>query len=217
MYLMTQSKTNIAAPDMKRQLGISWKSAWLLKHKLMKVMRQREAARPLAGDVRVDDACLGGERPGGGPGRGSSSKVPFVAAVEMREGRPQRVRFDLVTGVTFAAPTVWAQSALAPGCGIVSDGLLGFEVLGRISYTHKTVPAPKGKAGSEIEPFKWLNVLPGNLKNALSGTHHYLAEVGYRFNRRFDLAAMVPRLAVAATQTPPCSKRKIIDHFEVST
>jgi hypothetical protein len=46
---------------------------------------------------------------------------------------------------------------------------------------------------------------------------HTTAEVGYRFNRRFDLAAMVPRLAVAAAQTPPCSKRKIIGHFEEST
>lgn len=29
-----------------------------------------------------------------------------------------------------------------------------------------------GKAGTEIEPFKWLNVLLGNLKTTLSGTHH---------------------------------------------
>jgi len=45
----------------------------------------------------------------------------------------------------------------------------------------------RGKAGNEIEPFKWLNILLGNLKTALSGTHHafkfakyadrYLAEV----------------------------------------
>lgn len=53
----------------------------------------------------------------------------------------------------------------------MSDGLLGFEVRGRTSYTHKTVLAPKGKAGTEIGPFKWLNVLIGNLRTALSGTH----------------------------------------------
>ena len=35
MYLMTQSKTNIAALALMRQLGISWRAAWLLKHKLM--------------------------------------------------------------------------------------------------------------------------------------------------------------------------------------
>ena len=86
IYLITQPKTNIAALALMRQLGISWKAAWLLKHKLMAAMAQREADRPLEGDVRVDDAYLGGQRSGGGPGRGSSNKVAFVAAVETREG-----------------------------------------------------------------------------------------------------------------------------------
>lgn len=169
---MTQSKTNIAALALMRQLGISWKAAWLLKHKLMEVMAQREARQPLEGDVRVDDAYLGGERTGGGPGRGSSNKVAFVAAVELRDGRPQRVRFDPVPGFSFAALTPWAAQAIAPGSCVISDGLLGFEVLRKLGYTHKVVLAPKGKAGTEIEPFKWLNVLLGNLKTALSGPHH---------------------------------------------
>ena len=60
IYLMTQSKTNIAAMALMRQLGISWKAAWLLKHKLMEVMVQREACYPLEGDVRIDDAYRGG-------------------------------------------------------------------------------------------------------------------------------------------------------------
>lgn len=227
IYLMTQSKTNIAALAMMRQLGITWKAAWLLKHKLMEVMVQREAQKPLQGDVSVDDAYLGGERTGGGPGRGSSNKVAFVAAVEMRDGRPQRVRFDPVAGFSFAALTPWAKQALAPGCCVTSDGLLGFEVLERLKYEHKVVLAPRGKAGTEIEPFKWLNVVLGNLKTALSGTHHafkfakyarrYLAEVQYRFNRRADMAAMVPRMAVAIAQTRPCPARRILGKPELKT
>lgn len=53
----------------------------------------------------------------------------------------------------------------------------------------------------------------GNLKTALAGTYHsfdhakyaarYLAEFAYRFNRRFDLAAMLPRLLRAAAVTKP--------------
>lgn len=227
IYLMTQSKTNIAALAMMRQLGITWKAAWLLKHKLMEVMAQREADRPLQGDVSVDDAYLGGERTGGGPGRGSKNKVAFVAAVEMKEGRPQRVRFDPVAGFSFAALTPWAKQAIAPGSCVTSDGLLGFEVLERLNYEHKVVQAPRGKAGTEIEPFKWLNIVLGNLKTALSGTHHafkfvkyarrYLAEVQYRFNRRGDMAGMVPRLAVAVAQTHPCPKRRILGKSEVKT
>ena len=34
-----------------------------------------------------------------------------------------------------------------------------------------------------------------------------LAEFEYRFNRRYDLAAMLPRLAKAALQTPPMPYR----------
>lgn len=227
IYLMTQSKTNIAALALMRQLGISWKTAWLLKHKLMEVMVQREADRPLTGDVRVDDAYLGGERTGGGPGRGSTNKVAFVAAVEMRDGRPQRIRFDQVANFSFASLAPWAKRSIAAGSCVISDGLLGFEILERMGYTHKVVLAPRGKAGTEIEPFKWLNVILGNLKTALSGTHHafkfskyaqrYLAEVQYRFNRRTDLAAMVARLAVAVTHTRPCPKWWILGKADVRT
>ncbi|MCX7205074.1 MAG: IS1595 family transposase [Proteobacteria bacterium] len=47
VYLVTQLKTDIAALLLRRQLGIIWKAAWLLKHKLMEAMRQRELGRPL--------------------------------------------------------------------------------------------------------------------------------------------------------------------------
>jgi len=52
----------------------------------------------------------------------------------------------------------------------------------------------------------------GNVKNAIQGTYHgisdqhvprYLAEFGSRFNRRFDLPAMIPRLGYIAARTPP--------------
>ena len=227
MYLLTQSKTNIAALALMRQLGVSWRAAWLLKHKLMEAMRQREADRPLQGDIRVDDAYLGGERTGGKAGRGSENKVAFVAAVELRDGHPQRVRFDPVAGFSFAALTPWAAQALVPGSHILSDGLLGFEVLRKLGYDHQVVIPPKGKAGTEIEPFKWLNVILGNLKTSLTGTYHafkfrkyaarYLADVQYRFNRRSDLTAMLPRLAVAVMRARPCSRKTLLGVAEVGT
>jgi hypothetical protein len=216
IYLVTQSKTNIAALALRRQLGISWKAAWLLKHKLMEAMRQREESQPLAGDVRIDDAYLGGERTGGKAGRGSENKTAFVAAVEMREGRPQRVRFDPVAGFSFEALKPWAASALVPGSTITSDGLIGFEIVRRLGFAHNVVIATKGKVGTEIDAFKWLNVLLGNLKTSLTGTHHafkfskyaarYLAEVQYRFNRRSDLKSIVPRLLVAIAVAKPCPR-----------
>ncbi len=62
IHLLTQSKNNIAALELMRLLGVCYKTAWLVKHKLMEVMRGREDARLLDGRVEMDDAYLGGER-----------------------------------------------------------------------------------------------------------------------------------------------------------
>jgi hypothetical protein len=72
MFLISQSKNNIAALELKRQLGVGYPSGWRVKHKLMQVMAEREAGRTLQGEVLIDDAYLGGERRGK-PGRGSEN------------------------------------------------------------------------------------------------------------------------------------------------
>jgi transposase-like protein len=71
MHLLTLAKNNVAALELMRHLGVCYKTAWLIKHKLMEVMRVREHGRQLDGRVEIDDAYLGGERSGGKPGRGS--------------------------------------------------------------------------------------------------------------------------------------------------
>ena len=82
MHLMTQAKTGVSALELKRHLGVSYPTAWLLRHKIMQVMTLREADRRLSGRVEIDDAYLGGEVQGGKAGRGSPNKIPFVAAVQ---------------------------------------------------------------------------------------------------------------------------------------
>ena len=56
MHLLTQAKNNVSALELKRHLGVSYKSALTVKHKVMEVMRLREAARELDGRVEIDDA-----------------------------------------------------------------------------------------------------------------------------------------------------------------
>ena len=61
--------------------------------------------------------------------------------------------------------------------------------------------------------FRCVNPVLGNLKTALSGTcpafnfakyaDRYLAQVPYRFNRRFDLSVILRRLLRAASITRP--------------
>ncbi len=69
MYLVTQSKNGISAMGLKRQLGVSYNTAWSVKHKLMQAMRELDDSQPLQGTVELDDAYLGGEASGGKRGR----------------------------------------------------------------------------------------------------------------------------------------------------
>ena len=82
---------------------------------------------------------------------------------------------------------------------------------------HAGVTSPAG-AGKQRKPeLRWVNTFLGNLKTALAGTYHsfdhahygarYLAESAYRFNRRCDLAAMLPGLLRAAARTRPLPLR----------
>lgn len=70
MHLLTQSKNNVSALELRRHLGVSYVTALLVKHKLMQVMADREQGLVLTGRIEIDDAYLGGEHPGK-TGRGS--------------------------------------------------------------------------------------------------------------------------------------------------
>ncbi len=85
LHLLTSTKTNMAAVELMRHLGVNCKTARRMKHKIMQVMTEREYTRRLSGFVQTDDAYLGGKRNGGKAGRGSENKQPFPIAVQTDE------------------------------------------------------------------------------------------------------------------------------------
>src|SRR5215217_8500814 len=116
VYHLTQSKGGISSIELGRRLGVEQGTAWLVKHKLMRAMAAREATKPkLEGRVEVDDAYLGGERPGGKRGRGAAGKTPVVAAVETTaERKPKRLRLTVVRGLRKGEVEKLAKGHLAP-------------------------------------------------------------------------------------------------------
>jgi len=210
MHLLTQAKNNISALELMRHLGVSYPTAWLIKHKLMEVMWLREDSRQLSGRVEMDDAYLGGERSGGKVGRGSENKVPFIAAVQTTEdGQPVLACFA-PSPFTKEAVAAFAAKSLVRPLIVVTDGL-GCFIATKEFGVHDRVVTGGGKASVKLPQFKAVNTVLSNLKTAISGTYHaikfdkyahrYLAEVQYRFNRRFDLRAILPRLVRAACTT----------------
>jgi len=67
IYLLTQSKNDISALELSRQLGVNYNTAWTMKHKLMAAMEERNKAYRLKGEVQID-GCLSGRRAAGDAG-----------------------------------------------------------------------------------------------------------------------------------------------------
>ena len=183
MYFLTQTKNNVSALELTRLIGVCYRTAWRLKHKLLQVMTEREAPRQLDGRVEIDDAYLGGELSGGKAGRGSENKVSFIAAVNTTDDHHRH---------------------LAASTTVVSDGLACFTAVTKAGCQHEQEVVGKKRKSTDMSCFLWVNTILGNLKTAINGTYHsfdfekygnrYLAEMQYRFNRRFDLAVILPRL-----------------------
>ena len=213
IYLISQAKTGLSALALKRHLGVSCPTAWLLSHKLMQAMADRDTAYTLSGRVQVDDAYLGGELTGGKAGRGSENKVPFVAAISLDEdNHPKYAKLTPVQGFTREAIADWAKQNLSASCTVFSDGLACFSATTAAGCKHEPIIAG-GRKPKDLPEFRWVNTLLGNVKTSLSGAYHafnfgkyskrYLAAIAYRFNRRFKLKSLPARLLAAAIESKP--------------
>lgn len=212
IYFLSQTKNNVSALELTRLLGVCYRTAWRMKHKIMQVMHEREQTTILAGRVEIDDAYLGGERTGGTVGRGSENKIPFVAAVETNDhGHPKRAVFSPVKAFNSAEIAAWACCTLSASATVISDGFACFRAVVASGCRHEPETIGKGRKSIDLPRFKWVNTVLGNLKTAMNGTYHgfdcskyanrYLSEVQYRFNRRFDLSTMFSRLLFASIKT----------------
>ena len=121
-----------------------------------------------------------------------------------------------MTGFRRGEIAALAKRNFAPASTVVSDGLRCFNGVGSAGCVHQPIITGSGRKAARNPAFKWVNTTLGNIKSAIIGTYpairgkhvpRYLAEFEYRFNRRYDLAAMMPRLGYVALRTPPMPYR----------
>ncbi|OIR07141.1 ISXO2-like transposase domain protein [mine drainage metagenome] len=221
IYLVTQSKNAISALSLRRQIGVSYPTAWLVKHKLMNVMAEIEDDRQLDGRIELDDAALGGERPGH-RGISGPNKVSFLAAVSTTDGgRPRYVKLTPLPNVSTESVGAWSDRALADTAKVVFDGLPAIrKTMADYRIEHTPIVTGSGRAAAKHPSFRWVNTVIGNAKRAISGTYHafgfakyaraYLAEFSFRFNHRFDLSRISIALIRACANAGPRNARVIL-------
>ena len=219
MWLIATAENGISSVELGRRLGIKQTNAWALKQKIMAVMTARENAKRLDGRVEMDDAYLGGHRPGK-RGRGAAGKQPFVAAVSTSDDRrPRKMKLLPVKGFRNREIKKLVAEHLASTSRLVTDGLECWTAAAEAGLEHRAMATGGGKRAAQWSPFKWVNTTLGNVKAAIVGTYRrispehagrYLASYAWRYNRRFQLDSLVPRLVHGAVRTAPLPYAKLV-------
>jgi transposase-like protein len=88
IHLMTSSKKGVSSLQISRELGITYRSAWFMTHRIREAMKMPDGEPPLNGTVEVDETYVGG-KPRKGTGKhkrgAGTSKQPVMVLVE-RDG-----------------------------------------------------------------------------------------------------------------------------------
>lgn len=184
VYIMCESKKSMSANQLKRTLGISYKTAWYLCHRIRKAMQEDTE---LNGVIEVDEAYIGGKRHGK-PGRGHVGKNPVAGMVE----RGGKVQLNAIAHADRETLTKFIESHLGKNVQLViTDAYRGYDKIKAIA-PHKKVNKAKGEATSQDNTNAIENVW-SLLKRSLIGSYHqvskkhlpaYLSEIAFRFNNR---------------------------------
>ena len=157
-------------------------------------------------------------RNGGKPGRGSENKQPFLIAVETNENldHPACAVIEPVRTFDNVAVADWCARRLAPEAEVYTDGLSAVPPLRRCRPRAPVIQGEGGRAATEERGARWVNIVLSNVKRSIGGSYQpsvrpdyarrYLGEAAYRFNRRFRLREMLPRLLHAMIVCSPCTE-----------
>ena len=130
-----------------------------------------------------------------------------------------RVKLRPVRALRRTGIAQYAKACLLTGSETLCDRLSCYAAETSAICRHTPLITGSGRQAAQHPVFKWANTMPRNLENALLGTCHalheqhvprYRAEFEYRFNRRFDLTAMIERLIHVALPMPPMPCRLLM-------
>ena len=196
IHLMCASKKGISSKQLQRMLGVTYKTAWFMSHRIREAMR--EDGRDLLGGggkkVEVDETFWGNKKPRGQKkGRGYHHKEKILSLVE-REGRARSFHVVSVTAKTLR-PIMEEQ--------IAADSYIMTDDAGQYAHTSKPLTdnftahgVVKHSIGEYVRGDIHTNTIESYfaiMKRGLVGTFHhvsaehlkrYLSEFDFRYNYR---------------------------------
>ncbi len=213
IFLMATSKKGTSMLYLQRQLGIkSYRSVWMMGHKIRQAMIDREELYTLSGTVQMDEILIGGKDSSRSKKPGKTSKTPFLMSVsETPLGKPRFLKLQELEEITneYVIPAI--ELGVEPGSLLKTDGATNYVEASRRGYRVEQSPYNSQPEKTQ-EHLRWINTIASNLKRFLISTYHgvfpkyrhaYLAEFAYRFNRRYWPEQAFDRLLYACLHSEP--------------
>jgi transposase-like protein len=205
MFQFCASRNGVAAKEVERQIGVTYKTAWRMCHEIRKYMTAVDGDEPMGGPFRtveVDETFIGGYQR---DGQACGNKT-IVLGMRQRGGEIVcRVVTDRKSGTLL--PHI--HTYVKPYSEVHTDELVSYGGLRALNgYWHKTVNHSKGEyvcrtSGATVNGIEgfW-----AQLKRGINGTHihvspkhlpKYLGEFEFRHNRRHPPETMISELMVS--------------------
>jgi transposase-like protein len=209
MFLVSSSRCGIAAKQLEREIGCSYKTALRMLHLIRQELMEQDQYGQLGGIVEADETFVGGKlresdrrrlKAQGGPHPGPYSKprATVVGAVE----RGGRLRASMIPSRGHAEAFV--REFVLPGSMIFTDDWLGYSGLhGRNDYRHRRIKHSQRIYVDGPVHTQTIEGFFGHFKTDVRGTHHsistrwlpgYLNEWVWKWNHRDDDEAMFRQL-----------------------
>ena len=204
-HLMTTHSNGMSARQLEDQLGVTYKTAWLLTQKLRRSMVDPNR-EPLEGVVEVDQAEIPFREGDAFFEPGNAGKILVIGAVEVidrasNQAKPRRkhakyldtrsgrLRLAMIADNSAASIAAFVRANVKPGTTLLTDGHASYPGLSGYRHDPRVVGT---MAGHVVLP--WSHRAFSLLKRWALGTYHglrrkhidtYLNEFVFRYNRRF--------------------------------
>lgn len=134
IYIFVVTRHGVSGKELQRALGVTYKCAWRIGHKIRDLMADTDGFAMLQGHIELDEAYVGGRR-SGKRGRGAAGKT-IVFGMKERGGRMATEIVPNVRKVTLRDATL---RNVKPGSVVSTDELMSYGLLDGDGYTHGTV------------------------------------------------------------------------------
>lgn len=192
-HLLCASKKGMSAHEIHRLLGVTYKTAWFMCHRLREAMKGATGSDPLGGAgkfIEADETFVGGKESNKHArkrsGRvGPHNKQAVVSLVE-REGKVRSFHVANVTGPTLR--TILVQNA-DRNSWLMTDEHSGYIAVGKEFKGHSSVSHSTGEY-ARLNGLIHSNTAENFFsifKRGVVGTYHHLSEAHlHRYTAEFD-------------------------------